>query len=116
MCEQNANTHKLTSLLPDMDAILRRLAHKKCCSLINSKDAYEQICIEPENVERTAMATLDGNMVSLVHQQGDCNAVTTYQSLMNHIFGPFIGVFMDIYLDDIVIYSDMLVDHIKHCK
>lgn len=28
------------------------------------------------------------------------------QALMNHIFGEYIGTFMDIYLDDIVIYSD----------
>lgn len=62
------------------------------------------------------MTTPDGNMVSLVLQQGDCNAVATYQSLMNHIFGPYIGVFMDVYLDDIDIYSDTLADHVKHVK
>lgn len=27
---------------------------------------------------------------------------------MNYIFGPYIGVFMDVYLDDIIIYSDTL--------
>lgn len=27
---------------------------------------------------------------------------------MNHIFAPYLGVFMDVYLDDIVIYSDSL--------
>lgn len=27
---------------------------------------------------------------------------------MNHIFAPYLGVFMDVYLDDIVIYSDTL--------
>ena len=55
-------------------------------------------------------------MVSLVMQQGDCNAVATYQSLMNYIFGPHIGVFLDVYLDNIVIYSDSLADHVKHVK
>ena len=56
----------------------------------------------------------DGNMVSLVVQQGDCNAPATYQALMNHIFGEHIGIFMDVYLDDIVIYSDTLQDYVKH--
>ncbi len=41
--ECNANTHKLTSPLPDIEGILQRLSRKKYCSLINGKDAYEQI-------------------------------------------------------------------------
>ncbi|KAJ8489233.1 hypothetical protein ONZ45_g13670 [Pleurotus djamor] len=35
---------------------------------------------------------------------------------MNHIFAPYIGDFMDSYLDDMYIYSDTLEDHIRHCK
>lgn len=27
---------------------------------------------------------------------------------MNHIFAPYIGVFLDVYLDDISVYSDTL--------
>ncbi|PIL27303.1 transcription factor [Ganoderma sinense ZZ0214-1] len=114
--ERNANTHKLTSPLPDIEGILRRLSRKRYRSLIDGKDAYEQIRIEPAHVERTAMTSPDGNMVSLVLQQGDCNAVATYQALMNHIFGPYIGVFMDVYLDDVYIHSDTLADHVRDCK
>ena len=114
--ERNANTHKVTSPLPDMEGILRRISRRPYRSLIDGKDAYEQIRIEPEHIERTAMTTPDGNMVSLVLQQGDCNAVATYQSLMNHIFGLYIGVFMDVYLDDIAIYSDTLDGHIEHVR
>jgi len=55
-------------------------------------------------------------MVSLVVQMGDCNAPATYQALMNHIFSPYIGVFLDVYLDDIIVYSDSFEDHIKHVK
>ena len=35
---------------------------------------------------------------------------------MNHIFGPYIGVFMDVYLDDIIVYYDTVEDHIKHLR
>ncbi|CAA7270581.1 unnamed protein product [Cyclocybe aegerita] len=83
---------------------------------MDGKDAYEQIHIEPAHVERTAVTTPDGNMVSQVIQIGDCNAPATYQALMNHIFSTFIGRFMDIYLDDIIVYSDTLDDHIEHVK
>jgi hypothetical protein len=35
---------------------------------------------------------------------------------MNYIFAAYIGVFMDVYLDDILIYSDTVEDHIKHIR
>jgi hypothetical protein len=57
-------------------------------------------------MRKTLFTTPDGTMINHVMQIGDCNAPATYQSLMNHIFAPYIGVFMDVYLDDIVIYSD----------
>ncbi|PIL23014.1 hypothetical protein GSI_14321 [Ganoderma sinense ZZ0214-1] len=60
--------------------------------------------------------TPDGTMVSLVLQQGDINGPATYQAVMNHIFAPYIGVFMDVYLDDIVIYSNTIEDHMRHVR
>jgi hypothetical protein len=113
---RNANTVKMTSPLPDIDGMLRRVANAKFKSLLDLKNAYEQIRIIPEHVGRSAVTTPDGNMVSLVVQMGDCNAPATYQALMNHIFSPYIGRFLDVYLDDIIIYSDAFEEHIKHVK
>ncbi|KAJ3514734.1 hypothetical protein NLJ89_g2201 [Agrocybe chaxingu] len=112
--ERNKNTHKLTSPLPDMEGMLRRAAGKRFRSALDLKSAYEQIRIVPEHVDRTTVTTPDGNMVSLVIQIGDCNAPATYQSLMNHLFSAYIGRFMDVYLDDIIIYSDTLREHREH--
>ena len=114
--ERNANTYKLTSPLPDMEGMLRRAARKKYRSSMDLADAYEQIRVIPEHVDRTTMTTPDGNMVSLVIQIGDANTPAMYQALMNHLFSAYIGHFMDIYLDDIFIYSDTLEEHIKHVK
>ena len=114
--ERNANTRKLASPLPDIDAILRNVASHPYRSIIDGKDAYEQIRIVPEHVNRSLFTTPDGTMVSHVMQQGDCNGGATYQALMNHIFAEYIGVFMDVYLDDIVIYSDTAADHLRHVK
>jgi hypothetical protein len=114
--ERNKNTHKLTSPLPDIEGMLRRAANHRYRTTLDLKSAYEQIRIVPEHVPRSAVTTPDGNMVSLVIQIGDCNAPATYQALMNHIFSPYIGRFMDIYLDDIVVYSDTLEEHVEHVK
>lgn len=113
---RNKNTRKMSSPLPDIEGILRRVAKRKFRSIIDGQDAYEQIRIVPEHVDRSAVTTPDRNMVSLVIQIGDCNAPATYQALMNYLFSAYIGVFMDVYLDDIIIYSDTLEDHVKHVK
>src|ERR1700728_2012263 len=64
--ERNANTRKLSSPLPDIDAILPNIAAKKFRSIIDGKDAYEQIRVVPDHVYRTLVTTPDGTMVSNV--------------------------------------------------
>lgn len=114
--ERNINSRRLSSLLPDIEAILRNVVSHKFWSLLDGKDAYEQIHIIKEHIHRSLFATPDGTMVSLVMQIGDCNASATYQSIMNHIFSDLIGVILDVYLDDIVVYSDSPEDHVKHVR
>ena len=102
--------------MPDIEEILREVSKHRFQSLIDGKDAYEQIRVVPEHVSRTLFTTPDGTMESLVMQQGDCNAGATYQTLMNHVFAPYIGVFMFVYLDDIIIFSDSIEEHLKHIR
>ena len=113
---QNENTYKMTLPLPDPEGILRRAARHRFRSMMDGKDAYEQIHVDPAHVQCTAVTTPDGNMICHVTQQGDCNAPAMYQALMNHIFSPYLGKLMDVYLDNVIIYSDALEDHIKHVK
>ena len=114
--EQNKNTKKLLSPLLDIESVLRRVTSKKYKSLIDSKDTYEQIRIIPEHVNRLIFNTLDRTMVSRVIQLGDCNSRATYQVLINHIFQPYLRDWMDIYLDNLVIYSDTIEDYIRHFR
>ena len=79
-------------------------------------DAYEQICIAPEDVWKTAFATIAGMYVSHVMQQGDCNAPATFQRLMTSIFMEHIRVFVHVYLDDIFIFSSSVEEHEKHLQ
>jgi RNase H-like domain found in reverse transcriptase/Reverse transcriptase (RNA-dependent DNA polymerase) len=113
---RNLNTRKMASPLPNIEGILCCVASKCCWSLADMKDMFEQICIIPEHVPRTAVTTPDGTMGSLVVQQGDCNAPATCRALMNHIFAAYLGMWMDVYLDDIIVYSNMLEEHVKHVK
>jgi Reverse transcriptase (RNA-dependent DNA polymerase) len=84
--------------------------------MMDGKEFFEQIHVVPEHVPRTAMSTPDGTMVSHVVQQGYCNTPATCQALMNHLFSPYISRWMDVYLDDIIIYSNTLQEHVEHMK
>jgi hypothetical protein len=114
--EINANTRKFTAPLPDQEGILKNVVRHPIRSLVDGKDFYEQIRIVDEHVSRTLFVTPDGTMESLVLHLGDFNGGATCQLLMNHIFSEYIGVLMDVYLDDIIIYSDTPADHIAHLR
>ena len=99
-----------------MEGMLQCMAKQRYRTVLDLKNVYEQIHIVPEHVLRSTVTMPDSNMISQVVQMGNCNALAMYQALMNHLFSAYISWFMDVYLDDIVIYSDRLEEHIEHVK
>ena len=112
----NDNTVKDVTPFPDQDQIRLDVAKARFCSKIDMSDVYEQICIEPGDVDKTAFATVYGTFISHTMQQGDCNAPATFQWIMTMVFREFIGPFIHVYLDDIFVFSNSIKEHKAHLR
>ena len=115
-CKRNDNTVKDVTPFPDQDQIRLDVAKAKFRSKIDMSDAYEQIRVEPSDVEKTAFATVYGTYISHTMQQGDCNAPATFQRIMTMVFREFIGRFVHVYLDDIFVFSNSIEEHESHLR
>jgi len=47
---------------------------------------------------------------------GLVDAPSVFQHLMNKIFSDLLDIYMIVYLNNILIYSDNMIDHRKHVK
>ncbi|CAH2088138.1 unnamed protein product [Euphydryas editha] len=100
--------------LPNINDILDRLGRAQYFTTLDLASGYHQVEMHPDDIEKTAFSTERGHYEFLRMPFGLKNAPSTFQRLMDHILRGIENVFT--YLDDVIIISTSLQEHIEKIK
>jgi transposase InsO family protein len=102
--------------LPLMDEMFDRVTGATYFTKIDLRSGFHQIRIDEADCEKTAFRTRYGSFEYRVLPMGLCNAPGTFMQLMNDTFRDMLDRTVLVFLDDILVFSKTLEEHIVHVR
>jgi hypothetical protein len=115
----NKVTVKNSWPLPRIEDLLDKLLKAKVFSSFDLAQGYHQLAIDPSDVPKTAFKTPTGLYEYVVLPFGLTNAPATFSRKMQELFAAFMvgpDAFVLVYLDDILVFSENVQDHLGHVE
>ena len=112
----NAETIKDKYPLPRIDVTIDYLYGAKIFTTLDLFSGYWQIEIEDYDKFKTAFTTEDGHFEFNRMPFGLTNAPATFQRLLNTILRPVLKKIALVYLDDVIIFSKTIDEHLRHIQ
>ena len=93
---------------------LDRIGRCRFISKIDLTSGHYQVRVSHRDIPKTAFNTRHGKYEFVAMPFGLTNAPATFQTMDNNILRPFLDKFAIVHLDDIMVFSDTLQEHVKH--
>ncbi|KAI2644189.1 Transposon Tf2-9 polyprotein [Labeo rohita] len=112
----NQITVKIRHPLPLTNTALDALSGAHFFTKLDLRSAYNLVRIREGDEWKTAFITPTSHYETLVMPFGLCNSPAAFQHLINDVLRDMLGRWCYAYLDDILIYSKTLEEHIQHVR
>jgi hypothetical protein len=99
--------------LPRIDDLLDQLQRARVFSNIDLCSGYHQVRVNEEDIPKIAFNTHYEHYKFLVMSFGLTNALAIFMDKMNRVFHDYLDQFTVVFIDDILIYSRMLEEHLR---
>ncbi|XP_055015782.1 uncharacterized protein LOC129410863 [Boleophthalmus pectinirostris] len=102
--------------LPLIDSAFEPLHQATIFTKLDLRNAYHLVRIRQGDEWKTAFNTPLGHFEYLVMPFGLTNAPAVFQTLVNDVLRDMLNKFVFVYLDDILIFSRDLKEHVQHVR
>lgn len=112
----NEITVKFRYPLPLVPPALEQLRKARYYTKLDLRSAYNLVRIRAGDEWKTAFSTTRGHYEYTVMPFGLSNCPSVFQSFMNDVFRDMLDRWVIIYIDDILIYSNTMKEHVEHVR
>ncbi|MBN2235990.1 MAG: hypothetical protein JW729_00435, partial [Bacteroidales bacterium] len=112
----NAKTIRDRYPMPHISVILSNLGKAKFFSVIDLESGFHQILIEEKDREKTAFSVNGAKYEFNRLAFGLKNSPSVFQRAVDDVLRAFVGIFIFIYMDDVIIFSESKEQHMKHIE